>query len=204
MAQADPRLAGLISHGLVNHVLPKTRKDYERYAADYMKFCAARELEPWPVDAVLLCGWLTVLCRRISMNSVNSYMAALPYAQLLQDSAWPWTLHGNEAVRRTLRYLRHRYPCKKKADKMPVTLGLLRKLAPMLSGWPRLCDMHYDDIVWLTASVVAVAAFLRGGEFLVYPGSGRPMLMHALRCLPPRRCRRWRGGCECAIPEDAP
>jgi hypothetical protein len=89
----------------------------------------------------------------------------------------PWHLQNSDVLRRTLRYLRHTFPgAEAKGVKFPVTMALLARLAKLLPGWPNLAALAYDDLLWLCLSVVAVSAFLRGGEFLV-SGGDRPTLM---------------------------
>ena len=121
-------------------------------------------------------GWMLILAQRIKSTSLRKYMSALPYGQALQPVIHPWTLKGSDAVRRALRFIRHRYPCSDKASKMPISLSLIHTLALTLSGWPRLDTLQFDDLLWLAASVIGTSAFLRGGEFLASPASDRAIL----------------------------
>ena len=73
----DPMLARLVDHGLRHHYLPGTASSYATAANDFLRFCAARGLIPWPVDQVTFCGWMHVTARRIQMNSLEMYMAGI-------------------------------------------------------------------------------------------------------------------------------
>jgi hypothetical protein len=174
LAVADPCVAGVVSTALVEHVRPRTQGSYETAAAQYESFCDVRGLAPYPVDAVAFCGWLVVLATYIDMGSIRMYMSGVRYADGLHG--YVWQLEGNEFVRRTLRYLKRRYPIRQAAGKLPVTLALLRVVLCRLPGWPNLEMMSRGDAVFAVASVIAVSAFLRGGEFLTSSGSDRPIL----------------------------
>jgi hypothetical protein len=176
IARADRYTAQLISHSQTNHIVPNTKSSYECAIRDYVKFCRVRRLAPWPVDAIKMAGWLLILAQRVKATSLKMYMAALPYGQSIQQTPYPWVLHGSETLRRVLRYIRHRYPCSAKASKMPISLSLIATMAKHLAGWPDLNQLSYDDLLWLTASVIATSAFLRGGEFLSSPHSDRAIL----------------------------
>jgi hypothetical protein len=176
MAGADPCVARLISHSQVNHIVPSTRSGYDSALRDYTDFCRVRGIDPWPVDEVKMVGWMLILAQRIKSTSLRKYMSALPYGQAIQPVVYPWSLKGSDAVRRALRFIRHRYPCSDKASKMPISLSLIHTLAQTLPGWPCLAALEFDDLLWLTASVIGTSAFLRGGEFLASPSSDRAIL----------------------------
>jgi hypothetical protein len=75
------------------------------------------------------------------------------------------------------RWLKRRFPTPAKAAKFPITLAVLRRILPLLPGWPHLDAMSHEDRLFACASTLAVMAFLRGGEFLSSPGSVRPILL---------------------------
>lgn len=104
------------------------------------------------------------------------FMAAVRHAQLDLGFEWSISASGCEPVRRTMRFLKRKYPSSGKASKLPITLSLLRRILPLLPGWPCLEALAHDDLVFAVASVVAVSAFLRGGEFLYSKKSDRPLL----------------------------
>jgi hypothetical protein len=59
---------------------------------------------------------------------------------------------------------------------VPVTVGVLGQILPLLQHWPDMARMSEDDRVFASASVTAVSGFLRGGEFLAASKSTRPVL----------------------------
>jgi hypothetical protein len=176
LAMADPYMAWLVSDSQMNHVVPSTRKGYETAIRSYTTFCQNRRLAPWPVDEVKMVGWMLYMGQKIKSTSLRKYMSALPYGQALQHEHFPWTLAGCEPVRKALRYIRHRYPCSPKASKLPISLALIYSLVKVLPGWPVVARLSFDDLLWLTASVIVTSAFLRGGEFLASSDSDRAIL----------------------------
>jgi hypothetical protein len=174
LMRADPALARAVDHGLRNHYVRTTASSYKTAANDYVTFCLARSLCPWPTDQVCFCGWLHVSARRLKMTSLSMYMAGVRDCSILLGHGWH--LAGNEMVRRSLRYLKRKYPAKPKALKLPVTVAILSRILPLLAGWPDMAAMSPDDRTFACASVTAVAGFLRGGEFLASRKSVRPVL----------------------------
>jgi hypothetical protein len=172
--RADPDVALRVDQGFHEHCVPGTTSSYGTGARDYVKFCTMRDLLPWPVDEITYCGWLHVTAARIKVKSMNMYMAGVRDASILQGHGWRMT--GNEMVRRTMRFLRRKYPCKAKGSKVPVTVAVLFVILALLPGWPDMAAMSEDDRVFASASVTAVCGFLRGGEFLTYAKSTRPIL----------------------------
>ena len=171
---SDSALARAVDHGLRNHYVTSTSSTYKTATRDYVSFCNVRSLRPWPVDQVTFCGWLHVSARRIQISSLSMYMAGVRDSSILLGHGWD--LHGNEMVRRSLRYLKRKYPSKGKGRKVPVTVNVLTKILPLLPGWPDMAAMSADDRVFACASVSAVAGFLRGGEFLTARKSTRAVL----------------------------
>ena len=170
----DPALAMRVDTGLRSHYTVNTASSYDTGANDYVRFCRVRGLTPWPVDEVAFCGWLHVTADRIMMSSTGMYMAGVRNASILEGHGWDMT--GNESVRRTIRFLRRKHPAKAKGQKVPITVGVLQRILPLLPNWPDMSRMSEDDRVFAAASVIGVAGFLRGGEFLAYPKSTRPGL----------------------------
>jgi hypothetical protein len=177
LAMADPALAAVISHGQVNHVVKGVVSSYTTATKAYLFFCSNRELQPWPVDDVKLAGFIHIICQRISTQSLKMYLSGIRYSH--ENEYGRWRLSGNELVRRTIRYVRRLYPSANDMSKLPVTLSLLRQLFPFLPGWPVLARLSRDDLAFAVASVVAVSAFLRGGEVFTYPSSSRPVLLRS-------------------------
>jgi len=91
----------------------------------------------------------------------------------------PWTLQNNELVRRTLRYVKRLHGYSHKAAKLPVSYAVLRAIFPRLPHWPNVASMSHDDRLFVLASLLGVAGFLRGGEFLFSERSRRPTLLGA-------------------------
>ena len=170
----DPQLALLVDEGLRSHCTINTVSSYATGARDYVRFNSNRGLAPWPVDEVTYCGWLHVTADRIKMSSMNVYMAGVRDASILVGHGWDMT--DNESVRRTMRFLKRKHPAKAKGQKVPITVGVLHRILPLLPGWPDMSRMSEDDRVFAAASVIGVAGFLRGGEFLTYGKSARAIL----------------------------
>jgi len=168
----------MVSGSLTDSVLPGTRASYETGAGNYMRFMDLRGLPYWPVDQMWFIGWLLTLATSVAVPSMKVYMAGVRYFQEL--AGYVWHLQKNQLVRRALRYLKRKYPSKDKGDKVPVTTAVLKKILPLLKGWPVLADMSPDDRVFAVASVVGVSGFLRGGEFLASPRSGRQVLQEKM------------------------
>jgi hypothetical protein len=179
LGKADPVLSLLVSESWSSHVKPGQEKKYASALKDYLAFCQVRGLTPFPVEPIIMCAWILKLCQRIQTTSLSTYTAALSYFHVFYCPETPWPMKGNELLRRTTRYVKHRYPTKEKGLKIPVTLSLLLRLANHIPGWPNLDTMHYDDLLFLAASTIAVACFLRGGEFLWDKRSERAMLLQS-------------------------
>ena len=172
MAVEDPALARMISQALQASVVPRTVSSYNCVTKQYMEFCQCRNLSPFPVDAISLCGWLMTLCWTVKVGSLRMYIGGVRFTQELRGE--PWVLAGNDLVRRTLRYLKRRYPVGVSVVKFPISLEVIRAMFPYIEGWPY--DLTHDDKVCVAASLVGTTGFLRGGEFLVSSRSDRPVL----------------------------
>ena len=174
---ADPVLAATVDHGLQHHYTRGTGSSYGTGARDYVRFCRGRGLQPWPVDEVSYCGWMHVVAKRIKVTSLGMYMAGVRNASILEG--WSWDTSKMELVRRTMRFLRKKYPVETKGEKVPITVAVLRTILPRLPGWPDMSQMSEEDRVFAAASVVGVTGFLRGGEFLASRSSDRATLRAA-------------------------
>ena len=177
MATTDPVTAAAVSGALFDSVVQTTQSSYATGERRWMKFCLLRGLQPYPVDRLWFCGWLLRLASSVLPSSMKMYMAGVRYHQQL--AGFNWNLRGDQLVARVLRYLKRRIPCRDKAAKVPVTSGLLRRILPLLVGWPVLADMSEDDAVFCAASIVGTTGFLRGGEFLSSKSSVRATLRRA-------------------------
>ena len=170
----DPASARGVADAIANSVLPGTRSSYATAIDNYLRFCELRAIQPWPVDVIWFCAWLLMLARNIKHTSLKSYAAGLRYGQLLEGFHWNMTWNGR--VRAVLRFIQRKYPVPKARNKVPISVALMKTIFPFIKGWPHPHLMDADDVVMVAASLTATGAFLRGGEFLRYNKSGRPLL----------------------------
>jgi hypothetical protein len=177
VAVQAPAVAAELGAALQGHILPMTRGSYSSAVSNYLRFCTLHKIAPWPVDVVWFCGWLLRLATSVSHPSFRVYMAGVKDTHELEG--YRWAFGGNELVRRVMRYIKRRYPVKEATKKMPISLGVLKTILPHLPGWPNPEVMSHDDRLFTAASLVAVCAFLRGGEFLSTPQRDRPILTRA-------------------------
>ena len=94
---------------------------------------------------------------------MGTYTSGVRDASLLEGH--PWHMTGHDYVYRTMRFLKHKLPTKPKGQKVPITVGLIHKILPLLQHWPDMARMSPEDQVFALATVLGVAGFLRGGEF---------------------------------------
>jgi hypothetical protein len=174
LATADPFLAAFVGAGITAHVVSGTQSSYMTATANYEEFCRVRGLSAWPAVSVRVSAWLLYLAGSIRVASMPMYLAGIQYTQGL--SSLPWTLKGDEKIRRVMRFLKRTLPAKGSTVKIPVSVPVLRKILPLLPGWPNMAAMSALDRTFATASVLAVCGFLRGGEFLSSSGSSRKVL----------------------------
>jgi hypothetical protein len=167
LQRGDPGLAALYQHAQHNYLVPTTRRNYDYLARAYVDFCELRDMQPWPADEVKICAWMLRLTTRVKPSSLKVYLAAVRFVQI--NLGHDWSITGSEAVRRTKRYIKRRFPRGEKGQKFPVTLRVLRDALPLLPDWPDVTRMRYDDLLVATAAIIAVCGFLRGGEFLHRP-----------------------------------
>lgn len=174
MAVSDPSLGVAVMDSQRGHNVVTTVTNYDGHASDYINFCLIRGLVPFPADGLQLSGWILRLMCTVKPSSLKTYLAAVRSAQL--DRNIPWTLTGDESVRRTLRHVRRKFPSVTKGLKIPISLKVLRVILCLLPGWPVMDVMSHEHRMFAAASVLAVMAFLRGGEFLASKGSARAYL----------------------------
>ena len=175
LAQSDPFLAAAVGASLQDHVVSKTVRTYNSATENYLRFCKIRRLDPWPVSDVTFCGWLIVLSSTVQVSSMGMYLAGVKYNSGLLGHRW--TLDGSDLVRRTMRWLKRRFPSVERAPKLPISVPLVRAMLARLPGWPSIPAMSPADRVFALASVIGVRGYLRGGEFLASPSSSRPVLL---------------------------
>lgn len=174
MARACPAVAARVAEAMVGHIVPSVARSYASVVRNYEGFCDDYAVDPYPVDELWLCAWLLRLSTSVRHTSMRMYLAGVHFAHV--NNGHRWELQGSEMVRRTLRYIKRVCPVEDEYLKVPVSLGLLKRVLPLLSGWPSPDAMSHDDRLFVVASLVGVGCFLRGGEFLASPGSDRPIL----------------------------
>ena len=175
LAVADPVLARQVSEVMKSYVGLRTEQGYVSAVRSFVHFCDVRGLRPWPVDPIVMAAWIIRIMSHIKPASLKVYCAALRYRQILEG--FRWDLEGNPAIYRAKRWAQAKFPCKAKGAKFAVTIAVLRKVLPLLPGWPRLDRMSHEGRLFACASVHAVGGFLRGGEFLVSSGGVRATLL---------------------------
>ena len=175
IAERDP-----VSAARVNMVLNAHLADSSRYASAlvrYTNFCVTRNIPMFPAESLWIAAYMDRISTSISMASMGTYLAAIRHFQVMEN--YKWDLEGDEIIRRMLRFLKKQFPSKPKALKFPLSIDVLRKIIALMPGWPNWAAMSHDDRTILAASVIGVCGFLRGGEFLVSPGSKRKGLLHS-------------------------
>ena len=172
-----PVFAKKVAAAYTDYILPKTRSSYTTAKNQYVSFARTFKFDPWPVDAVWLTAWILHICTYIKTTSLKSYLSGIKYYQELHGCAWH--LKGDFRIHRTIQYVKRKYPVKGSAKKLPISMGLLRRLLPLIPGWPCMSLMSHDWRVFISATLIAVTGFLRGGEFLWSTSSDRPKLLGA-------------------------
>ena len=176
IASVDPVGARALSRALADHVVSTTREGYSSAAKKYLRFCSDRNVEPYPAESLWVAAYIIDVVSSINVHSLKVYLAAIQYTQVLEGHQW--SLAGDELIRRALRFVKRRHPSPDKAPKFPVSLCALLKMVHHITGWPNWDQICHDDLVFIAASVIAICGFLRGGAFLSYSGSARPVLKH--------------------------
>ena len=108
---------------------------------------------------------------------MRMYLSAIRDHQL--TLGLPWLLSGNERLRRTLRWIKRKFPCSPVGLKFAISLNVLRRILPLLPSWGSPALMSHDDRAFAIASITGTCCMLRGGEFLSSKGSSRPILKHS-------------------------
>lgn len=132
-----------------------------------------------PVDNVTLAAWLASKADEgVKAKSLSKYVSGVRHAHIIRLGRW----HLNEdvLVKMTLRAIGVRTPSSNKLQKAPLSLDTILQCCKVMPGWPVLSSLCYDDLLWVTASVIAFFAALRGGEFFVRQGSSRPVLLRSM------------------------
>jgi hypothetical protein len=175
-------LACLVEYGSINHIVPSTLSTYNSALKKYELFCYLFAFEPWPVDELKLASFIHFACLNISTASISVYLAGVRYGHE-NVGCGPWLLCDNELVRRTKRFVKRRYPSTRAKKKLPISIKILKVILPLLAGWPRFDIMAIEDLVFATGSVVAVMAFLRGGEAFANSKGTRAVLTRGMLLL---------------------
>ena len=174
MSTVDPVGARLVSNVLQTHVTPKTIRGYMSALKKWTRYCATRSIPIYPATELWLCAYIVEISTSISQDSIKYYLAAIHYHQTLEG--YPWEVNNSELIRRTLRATKRKYGSKGKYIKMPLSCNTLAAMFEHIPGYPIFTRMSHDDRLFVTASSIAVSAFLRGGEFLTYAGNQRKVL----------------------------
>ena len=113
ISSLDPVGARALSGALTDHVVSSTREGYSSAAKKYLQFCSDRGIEPYPADGLWVAAYIVDVVTSIKVSSLKVYLAAIQYTQVLVGH--PWTLSGNELIRRALRFVKRRHPGPTKA-----------------------------------------------------------------------------------------
>ena len=170
----DPTMSALLLKALDSSVVATTKVNYDSATRQYMHFCDVRQFQAFPVAACTLGAFLLRKTTSVSADSLRLYVSAIRHDSISRGDTW--TLNGNPLIGRVMRYIRRAFPKCSKGAKFSVTLGMIMKLLPLLPKWPDYRSMAYDDLLFATASVIAVLGFLRGGEFTYRKNQSRPIL----------------------------
>jgi hypothetical protein len=171
-----PLLADEFEAAVREYVLPRTRQAYASAVRSLTSFSRAYECaDVFPLDPITVACWILYAAEDIKISSIKCYLCAFKYEQICRGL--PWTIDGNPYVHRALIFATRKFGAAGTSAKFPITMDILRVMFARVPGWPNLSTMSHDHRVFVTASVVAVLGFLRGGEFLVSSGSHRPMLL---------------------------
>lgn len=156
------------------HQAGNTISSYRSALRSYEEFCEAHCLSPFPADPGVLSAWMVFSAPFIKISSLRKYISAVRSAHL--DQGMDWADVFSEGPRRTLLGLRRTFGDSSSRHKVPISLALLLRIARCLPGFPSPFLMSHADRLFVTASLIAVLGFLRGGEFLFSRKSARPLL----------------------------
>jgi hypothetical protein len=166
-----------VSDALQTHVTPKTVKGYASAFNKWARYCDARDIPLFPATELWICGFIVEASTSISQDSLKWYLSAIHYHQGLEGT--PWAVNGSEVIRRTMRMTKRLYGSNGRGIKMPLSCSTLASMFVHIPHYPMFGQMSHDDRLFVTASVIAVSAFLRGGEFLTYSGNQRRVLLQS-------------------------
>ena len=137
LAASDPVGARCVEAAWSEHLVVSTSRQYCSIVdGSYVPFCKARGLPPWPTCDVRVAAWLLRICTHVKHTSMRVYMAAVRDAQLTMG--YQWDLRGNERLRRSLRWIKRKFPCSPSSPKFPISTLVLRAILPLLRGG-RIC-----------------------------------------------------------------
>jgi hypothetical protein len=173
-----PAAAKMLEEAVETAIVPETRSSYATAVKAFEEWCGCNNNpSPFPVDRFWLGAWLRFQAMFVKVSSLRVYMAGIRWQHEIA-LGYEWVLDGDPFIRKVMRFLKKRYGAASKCIKVPISLDLVLLMAKRLPGWPKLEKMSHDDRVFLTATVVGVLGFLRGGEFFASPKSSRPLLLH--------------------------
>ena len=171
ISSIDPVGAAILSDALQSHITPNTVKGYASAFKKWVRYCDARDIPYFPATEVWICAYILEVSTSISQDSLKWYLSAIHYHQGLEGLQWG--INGSELIRRTMRKTKRFYGSNGKGIKMPLSCNTLAAMFAHIPNYPMFGNMTHDDRLFVTASVIAVSAFLRGGEFLSYGGNQR-------------------------------
>jgi hypothetical protein len=172
----SPYAALSLSQAVFTSVDSGTLAGYRSSSDKYERWCRVRRLSPWPTDEVLLAAWCVHLGSTVSVASIQGYASAIKFVHPLMCST-PWPCDNSVIVHQALRHLKKKYGMAGKGTKFAICMGTLRRILPLLPGWPEAELMLHDDIMFASASLIATCTFLRGGEFTTSTKSTRDVLL---------------------------
>ena len=175
ISSIDPVGAAILSDALQSHITPNTVKGYASAFKKWVRYCDARDIPYFPATEVWICAYILEVSTSISQDSLKWYLSAIHYHQGLEG--FQWSINGSELIRRTMRKTKRIYGSNGKGIKMPLSCNTLAAMFAHIPNYPMFGNMTHDDRLFVTASVIAVSAFLRGGEFLAYSGNQRRGLL---------------------------
>lgn len=153
----------------------RTDRSYSSEFKSLQDFCEQGGHIAIPASPLVLVYWLRSICpSRIQARSASNYLSAIRHAHV--TAGVEWTQRSDPIVKQFMQGLRKEFPTEFPV-KLPLTASLILTLCTHLPGWPDLNSMRFDDVVYVTASAIASAAALRGGEFTTDPKSTRPLLL---------------------------
>jgi hypothetical protein len=171
----DPVLAERLARDLTSHIAASTQRGYDSATKCYLRFCVVRKVSPFPCDSIWVAAWISNTTLFISVRSMKVYLAGVRSSQI--DAGFSWHLGDDPMVARALRSAKYRYGMSGQALKVPISLAVVLSMCMHIRGWPNLSRLSHNDLLFVTASTIAVLGFLRGGEFLWSKSSFRPRLL---------------------------